>query len=122
MFIDMGSYLAEAGDPAQSIADGLLMGAGALGIIAIVVGILLLLLTLKFGMEGDVEHAVICGFALLTLISPVLAFVVAILMLIIMVIEGNPYLGVQAVVGFIVGMVINAIMCAVLIAMGMMVV
>lgn len=96
-------------------------GAIGLGAIAVIVGIILLVATVKFAMSGMTPAAMICGFALITLITPTWGLIGAILALIVMALKGNPYIGFQAILGWLLGLVILVITAVALAAMGMVV-
>lgn len=103
----------------EPLAQALAAGVLGLGVIAVIVGIILLVATVKFAMSGMTPAAMICGFALIALVSPYWGIIGAILTLIILALKGNPYMGFQAVLGWLVGMIILVISIVAATALGM---
>ena len=94
-------------------------GVGALGIIAIIVGLILLVLTITFAIRGITPLAVLCGYALLVLfIGPVWGLIIAIILLIILAIMGNmPMIG-PIFGGWLIGSAIVIVTALLLAALG----
>lgn len=101
--------------------DAIAAGAVGLGAMAVIIGIVLLVATIKFTMSGMMPAAIICAFALITLFSPTAGFVAAIIALIVLALRGNPYLGAHAFLGWLLGLIIIVIAGLALVAMGMVV-
>ena len=82
-------------EAATDISNALIAGVGALGIVALVVGIALLIATVFFATRGNTPIAVLCGVALLTLIlGPVVMLIIGIAAIVILAIIGNtPMIG-----------------------------
>lgn len=105
----------------ETMTDVLAAGALGLGAMAIIIGIILLVATIKFAMNGMVPAATICGLALVTLFSPTAGLVAAIITLIVMALRGNPYIGAHAILGWLLGMIIIVITAFAVAAMGMVI-
>lgn len=83
---------------------------GSFGALAIVIGLALLLMTIKFAMSGMTPAALICGSALISLlIGPAWGLVVAIAALLIFAVKGNVYMGGQVMLGWLLSLVIFAV-------------
>lgn len=106
----------------ESIAAAVASGITGLGVIAVIVGMVLLLLVAKFVMSGMTPAALVCGFALITLLNPALGLIIAILAFIIMGAKGNIYLGGQAVLGWLFGIVTMIVAVMAAIAIGVVVI
>lgn len=106
----------------ESIAAAVASGATGLGAIAIVVGIVLLALTIRFVMTGMTPAAIICGMALITLLNPMIGLILAIIALIAFGAKGNIYMGGQAILGWLLGVVIMIISVLAAIAIGIVVI
>lgn len=102
----------------ETMTDAVAAGIVGLGSMAVLIGIILLVATVHFAMRGMTPAATICGFGLITLVSPVWGLVIAIIALIFMSIKGNPYIGFQAVVGWLLGLLVLVIMGVALVAIG----
>lgn len=74
--------------------------------IAIMIGIALLIITVRSVMNGMMPRAIMCGVALITMLSPILGLLLAILALIIFGLMGAGYLGGRAILGWLLGIVL----------------
>ena len=106
----------------ESMAAAVASGITGLGVIALIVGIALLLLTIRFVMSGMTPAAIICGMALITLLSPTIGFILAIIALIALGFKGNIYLGGQAILGWLLGVVIMVVSVMAALAIGIVVI
>jgi len=106
-------------DMFEGISDVFMAGAAGLGIVAAVIGIVLLVATVVFAMRGVTPLAVICGCATLTLLlGPVLMLIIAIIILVVMAVKGDPAIGAQAFGGWLLGTIIMVVMGLALVALG----
>ena len=81
---------------------------GSFGALAIVIGLILFVMTVKSAMSGMMPAAMICGMALISLlIGPALGLAVAIAARVIFAIKGDVYTGGQAVLGWLLSLVIT---------------
>lgn len=81
-------------------------GLASLGIVALVIGIVIAALCLKSLLDGNTPVAVLLGFTLLTLLSPVLSLVLVIVAVIVTAIIGILPLSGYAFGGWLVGLVL----------------
>lgn len=78
----------------------------------------LFLATLVFALRGDIPKAIICGSALLTMLSVQLGLIMVVAMLIVTAFTRNLQVLGYVVVGFLTAVVLSAVIAMVLIAVG----
>ena len=108
-----------AGDSSGSIPDAMAVGIASLGLAAAIIGIALFIGTIVCAMRGNTPLAIILGVALVTLfIGPLWMLLIAVVLLIIMVIAGNPAIAGQVFAGLVIGTIIYVVTLALLVAIG----
>lgn len=106
----------------ESMVAAVASGITGLGAIALVVGMLLLFFTVRSVMNGMTPTAILCGMALITLLNPGLGLILAIIALIILGAKGNVYLGGQALLGWLFGIIVMIASVMVAVAVGIVVI
>lgn len=95
-----------------TMSDAMFSGITSMGIVALIVGIVILALCTKAVLDGNTPIAILLGFTLVTLVSPVAGLVLVIVAILLTALMGTLPLSGYAIGGWVIGIVLMTIVLA----------